>query len=59
MVVFVHGSTPAGRWAKPSPAVSTRILGISGYYHDAAAALLVDGEIVERLAGGALHPEEG
>jgi carbamoyltransferase len=26
--------------------VSTNILGISGYYHDAAAALLVDGEIV-------------
>jgi carbamoyltransferase len=26
--------------------VSTRILGISGYYHDSAAALLVDGEIV-------------
>ena len=26
--------------------MSTRILGISGYYHDSAAALLVDGEIV-------------
>ncbi len=37
----------------------TYILGISAYYHDSAAALLRDGEIVAAGIGGAVHPEEG
>ena len=35
-----------------------RILGISAFYHDSAAALVEDGRIVGRRAGGALHPQE-
>ena len=35
-----------------------RILGISAFYHDSAAALLVDGRIVGGGAGGALHAQE-
>ena len=35
-----------------------RVLGISAFYHDSAAALIEDGEIVARRAGGALHPQE-
>ena len=35
-----------------------RILGISAFYHDSAAALLEDGDIVGRRAGRALHPQE-
>ena len=34
----------------------TAILGISAFYHDSAAALVVDGRIVGRRAGGAVHP---
>ena len=34
------------------------VLGISAYYHDAAAALVVDGEIVAAAQGGTLHPRE-
>ena len=35
------------------------ILGISAYYHDSAACLLRDGEIVAAGVGGALHAQEG
>ena len=35
------------------------ILGLSAYYHDSAACLLRDGEIVAAGAGGALHAQEG
>ena len=35
------------------------ILGISAFYHDSAACLLRDGEIVAAGAGRALHAEEG
>ena len=35
-----------------------RILGISAFYHDSAAALLVDGRISRGRPGGALHAQE-
>ena len=35
-----------------------RVLGISAFYHDSAAALIEDGSIVGAGAGGALHPQE-
>ena len=35
-----------------------RVLGISAFYHDSAAALVEDGQLVARRAGGALHPQE-
>jgi len=35
-----------------------RILGISAFYHDSAAALVEDGRLVRGRAGGALHPQE-
>jgi predicted NodU family carbamoyl transferase len=33
------------------------ILGISAFYHDSAAALMIEGEIIA-AAGGAIHPPE-
>jgi carbamoyltransferase len=38
-----ESESPIPYWSNP---MSTRILGISAYYHDSAAALLVDGDIV-------------
>jgi hypothetical protein len=35
-----------------------KILGISAFYHDSAASLVVDGEIVAAGPRGALHPQE-
>ena len=35
-----------------------RILGISAFYHDAAAALVQDGVIVAAAQERAFHPEE-
>ena len=35
-----------------------RVLGISAFYHDSAAALVEDGQHRRRRAGGALHPQE-
>ena len=35
-----------------------RVLGISAFYHDSAAALVEDGRDRRRRAGGALHPQE-
>ncbi len=35
-----------------------KILGISAFYHDSAAALVVDGDARRRRAGGALHAQE-
>ena len=35
-----------------------RMLGISAFYHDSAAALVEDGQLVGRRAGGALHAQE-
>ena len=39
-------------------AARMRILGISAFYHDSAAALVVDGRDRRGRAGGALHPQE-
>ena len=36
----------------------TAILGISAFYHDSAAALIVDGEIVAAQPGGMSLPSE-
>ena len=43
---FCQAGKPDLRWRKVGPKLMTAILGISAFYHDSAAALLVDGEVV-------------
>ena len=43
---FFVTPTPCPAISPPSPAMTQRILGISAFYHDSAAALVIDGEIV-------------
>ena len=38
--------------------VAVRILGLSAFYHDSAAAFVEDGRVVAAAPGRAVHPQE-